>query len=71
MHNNLYLLGLRADMPTIEGSWGKLGDKQNDNIYADMTRFIVREIFHDDEEFFDNEEVFILDDVERLHKWMS
>jgi hypothetical protein len=43
----------------------------NDNIYADMTKFIVREICHEDEEFFDNEGVFILDDVERLHKWVS
>jgi hypothetical protein len=35
-------------MLIIDGSWGKLGDKQTDNIYADMERFILREICHED-----------------------
>jgi hypothetical protein len=37
-------------MPTIEGSWGNLGDKQIDNICADIARFIPREICHEDGE---------------------
>jgi hypothetical protein len=58
-------------MPTIEGSWGQLGDNQITNICADMARFILREIFHEDGEFFDKEGVLTLDDVERLSRWVS
>jgi hypothetical protein len=57
-------------MPTIEGSWGQLGDNQITNIYADMARFILREICHEDGEFFDKG-VLTLDDAERLRKWVS
>jgi hypothetical protein len=53
-------------MPTIEGSWGQLGNKETDNICADMARFNLREICHEDGEFFNNEEVLNLDDAERL-----
>jgi hypothetical protein len=70
MHNNLHLLCLRA-MLTIEGSWGQLHGKQIDNIYADLARFILREICHKDGEFFDNEGVLSLDDAERLRRWVS
>ena len=58
-------------MPTIEGAWGKLGDKQIDNICADMARFIQREICHEDGEFFDNEGVLILDECKKLRRWVS
>jgi hypothetical protein len=40
MHNNLHYY-VYVQMPTIEGSWGRLGDKQIDNIYADIARFIL------------------------------
>jgi hypothetical protein len=58
-------------MHTIEKSWGQLGDNQIANIYADMARFIPREICHEDGEFFDKEGVFSLDDAERLQRWVS
>jgi hypothetical protein len=56
-------------MPTIEGSWGQLGDNQITNICADMAIFIQREICHEDGEFFDKEGVLTLDDAERLRRW--
>jgi hypothetical protein len=40
MHNNLHYY-VYVQMPTIEGSWGRLGDKQIDNICADIARFIL------------------------------
>jgi hypothetical protein len=55
-------------MATIEGSWGQLGDNQISNICADMARFILREICHEDGEFFDKEGVLTLDDAERLRR---
>jgi hypothetical protein len=58
-------------MPTIEESWGKLGDNQITNICADMARFILREICHENGEFFDKEGVLTLDDAERLRRWVS
>jgi hypothetical protein len=58
-------------MPTIEGSWGQLGDNQLTNIYADMVRFILRETCQEDGEFFDKEGVLSLDDAERLRRWVS
>jgi hypothetical protein len=57
-------------MPTIEGSWGQLGDNQIINICADMVRFIIREICHDDGEFFDKG-VLTLEDAEMLRRWVS
>jgi hypothetical protein len=57
-------------MPTIEGSWGKLGEKQIDNICADMARFIQREICHEKGEFFDEEGVLMADECERLRRWV-
>jgi hypothetical protein len=54
-------------MPTIEGSWGQLGDREITNICADMARFILREICHEDGEFFDKG-VLILDDAESIHR---
>jgi hypothetical protein len=56
-------------MSTIEGSWGQLGDNQITDIYADMARFILREICHEDGEFFDKG-VLTLDDAERLRIWV-
>jgi hypothetical protein len=50
---------------------GKLGDKQIDNIYADMTRFIQRKICHEERKFFDNNKVLIFDETERLRRWVS
>jgi hypothetical protein len=50
-------------MPTIKGSWGQLDDNQITNICADMARFILREICHEDGEFFDKEGVLTLDDA--------
>jgi hypothetical protein len=58
-------------MPTIEKSWGQLGDNQITNICADMARIILREICHKDGEFFDKEGVLSLDDVERLQRSVS
>jgi hypothetical protein len=58
-------------MPTIEGSWGQLRDNQITNIFVDMARFILREICHEDGEFFDKEGVLTLDDAERLRRWVS
>jgi hypothetical protein len=55
----------------IEGSWGQLGEKQINNICADMTRSILYEICHEDGEFFDNKGVLSLEDAERLHRWVS
>jgi hypothetical protein len=57
-------------MPTIEGSWGQLGDNQITNICADMAS-ILREICHEDGEFLDKEGVLTLDDAERLRRWVS
>jgi hypothetical protein len=50
---------------------GQLGDKEITNICADMARFILCEIFHEDGEFFDKEGVLTLDDVERLRRLVS
>jgi hypothetical protein len=58
-------------MPTIDKSWGQLGDNQITNICADMARFILREICHEDGEFFDEEGVLSLDDAESLRRWVS
>jgi hypothetical protein len=58
-------------MPTIEKSWGQLGDNQITNICVDMAKFILCEICHEDGEFFDKEEVLSLDDAERLRRWLS
>jgi hypothetical protein len=58
-------------MPTIEGSWGQLGDNQITNICADMAIFILREICHVDGEFFDKQGVLTLDDAKMLHRWVS
>jgi hypothetical protein len=52
-------------MPTIEGSWGQLGDNKITNICADMERFILREICQEDGEFLDKEGVLSLDNAER------
>jgi hypothetical protein len=57
-------------MPTIEGSWGQLGDNQITNTCADMARFILLKICHEDGEFFDIG-VLTLDDAEMLHRWVS
>jgi hypothetical protein len=58
-------------MPTIKGLWGQLGDNPIINICADMARFILCGICHEDGEFFDKEGVLTLDDVERLRRWVS
>jgi hypothetical protein len=50
---------------------GALGEKQINNICADMARFIVREIYHKVGEFFNDERVLSLDDAERLPRWVS
>jgi hypothetical protein len=50
---------------------GQLGDNQITNICADMARFILREICHEDGEIFDKEGVLTLDDAERLRRWVS
>jgi hypothetical protein len=50
---------------------GQLGDNQITNICADMARFIIREICHEDGEFFDKEGVLTLDDAERLRRLVS
>jgi hypothetical protein len=70
MHNNLYLLCLCADV-YHQGSWGQLRDSEITNICADMARFILREICHEDGEFFDKEGVLTLDDAQRLRRWVS
>jgi hypothetical protein len=57
-------------MTTIKGSWGQLGEKEI-NICADMARFIVCEICHEDGELFDKEGVLSLDDAKRLLRWVS
>jgi hypothetical protein len=57
-----------VQMPTIEGSWGQLGDNQITNICADMARFILCEICHEDGELFDKEGVLTLEDAERLRR---
>jgi uncharacterized protein YyaL (SSP411 family) len=61
----------RHKMLTIEGSWRQFGDNEITNICADMVRFILREICHEDGEFFDKEGVLTLDDAERLRRWVS
>jgi hypothetical protein len=58
-------------MPTIEGSWGQLRDRDIINISADMTTFILHEICHEDGEFFNKEGVLTLDDAEMLCRWVS
>nr|XP_034596736.1 uncharacterized protein LOC117857899 [Setaria viridis] len=40
------------DMPTIHGNYTKIEEKQINNICTDMTRFILREICHEDGAFF-------------------
>jgi hypothetical protein len=40
-------------MRTIEGYFGKLDDRQIDNICADMAKFIQRKICHAKGAFFD------------------
>jgi hypothetical protein len=51
----------------MEGSWGQLDENQITNICVDMARFILREICHEDGEFFDKG-VLTLDNAERLRK---
>ena len=48
---------------------GGRGDKQIDNIYADMARFILREICHEKGVFLDQEGMLILPECEKLRRW--
>jgi hypothetical protein len=57
-------------MPTIEGSWGNLVTIISPT-FVHIPRFILREICHEDGEFFDKEGVLTLDDAERLRIWVS
>jgi hypothetical protein len=49
---------------------GGLGEQQIDNICADIARFIQYEICHEDGELFDKEGVLIVDECEKLRKWV-
>jgi hypothetical protein len=49
---------------------GKLGGKKIDNMCADMARFIQREICYEDGELFNDEGVLILDELEKLCRWV-
>jgi hypothetical protein len=66
----IFIYCVYLQMPTIDESWGKLGDKQFDSICVDMTRFIQREISHGEEEFFNKEGVLIVNECEKLHSWV-
>uniref|UniRef100_K3Y1M2 Uncharacterized protein n=1 Tax=Setaria italica TaxID=4555 RepID=K3Y1M2_SETIT len=47
----------------------KIEDKQIDNICTDMTKFILREIFHEDGAFFDKDGVLMADECTNLYRW--
>jgi hypothetical protein len=70
IHNNLHLLCVRADDAYHREIMGKLGGKQIDNMCADMARFIQREICYEDGELFNDEGVLILDELEKLCRWV-
>ena len=57
-------------LTTIDTSWGNLRDKDIENICADLARFLQREICHELGEFFDNEGVLILEEHEKLRRWV-
>lgn len=67
----IFIYCVYVQLPTIDGSWGRLGEKELTNICADMARFILREICHEDGEFFDKEGVLSLDEAKSLRRWAS
>uniref|UniRef100_K3YD16 Ubiquitin-like protease family profile domain-containing protein n=1 Tax=Setaria italica TaxID=4555 RepID=K3YD16_SETIT len=50
-------------------NYSKIEDKQIDNICMDMTRFILREICHEDGAFFDKDGVLMVDECTNLRRW--
>jgi len=56
-------------MPKIPVANNRLGDRDIDNICADIARFIQREICHVVGEYFDHGGVQALDENNHLSKW--
>uniref|UniRef100_K3YL97 Ubiquitin-like protease family profile domain-containing protein n=1 Tax=Setaria italica TaxID=4555 RepID=K3YL97_SETIT len=60
-----------ADMPTIDSNYSKIEDKQIDNICMDMARFILHEIFHENEAFFDKHGVLMTYECTNLRRFST
>ena len=56
-------------MPEIPVANNRLGDRDIDNISADIARFIQREICHVAGEYFDHGGVLSLDENNNLSNW--
>uniref|UniRef100_K3ZV78 Ubiquitin-like protease family profile domain-containing protein n=1 Tax=Setaria italica TaxID=4555 RepID=K3ZV78_SETIT len=54
---------------TIDSNYSKIKDKQIDNIYTNMARFILCKICHEDGAFFDKDGVLMANECTNLRRW--